>query len=74
MLTPIEKNIELIAGTGVCQKVMAGSEKITETSDREKRPLWAKNAFDQLDVLVSEEKRIQIMHNCGSNCAEKTSW
>jgi hypothetical protein len=70
MLIPLEKNIEHYAGEETCQKVMAGSEKITETSNREKRALWVKDAIDRLDATVDEEKRIQIMHNCGSNCAD----
>lgn len=71
MLTPIEKTIENYVGTEVCQKVMVGSEKVTETSNREKRALWAKDAIDRLDGAVDEKTRIQIMHDCGSNCAEK---
>jgi hypothetical protein len=70
MLTPIEKNIEHYAGTEVCKKVMAGNEEITEKTNKKKMALWTKDAMDRLDELVDEKTRIQIMNDCGSNCAE----
>lgn len=70
MLMPIEKNIENCAGLEVSQKVMAGSEEITEKTDKKKMALWTKDAMDRLDSSVDEKTRIQIMNNCGSNCAE----
>ncbi|MGD6933661.1 MAG: DUF6144 family protein [Candidatus Bathyarchaeia archaeon] len=70
MLIPIEKNIEHYAGEEICQKVMAGSEEITEKTDKKKMALWTKDAMDRLDAAVDEEKRIKIMNQCGSNCAE----
>jgi hypothetical protein len=70
MLVPIEKNIESYAGEEVCQKVMVGSQDITEKTDKKKMALWTKDAIDRLDALVDEEKRVQIMNNCGANCAE----
>ncbi len=70
MLIPIEKNIEYYAGAEACQKVMAGSEDITEKTDKKKMALWTKDAMDRLDASVPNEKRVQIMNNCGANCAE----
>jgi hypothetical protein len=70
MLIPLEKNVEHVAGSEVCQKVMAGSEDITEKTDKKKMALWTKDAMDRLDALVDEEKRKQIMNSCGLNCAE----
>jgi hypothetical protein len=70
MLTPIEKNIEHYAGAETCSKVMAGSEEITEKTDKKKIALWTKGAMERLDESVDEKTRIQIMNNCGSNCAE----
>lgn len=70
MLIPIEKNIEHYTGEETSQKVMEGSEEITEKTDKKKAALWTKNAIDRLDALVDEKTRVQIMNSCGSNCAE----
>lgn len=70
MLIPIEENIEHCAGADTCKKVMAGSEEITEKTDKKKMALWTKDAMERLDASVDEKTRIQIMNECGSNCAE----
>ena len=70
MLIPLEKNIEHFAGEAVSKKVMEGSEEITEKTDKKKVALWTKGAMERFDSLVDEKTRIQIMNNCGSNCAE----
>jgi predicted hydrocarbon binding protein len=70
VLIPIEKNIEHFAGEAVSRKVMEGSEDITEKTDKKKVALWTKGAMERFDTLVDEKTRIQIMNNCGSNCAE----
>jgi hypothetical protein len=70
MLIPIEKCIEHHAGAEVAKKVMEGSDDITEKTDKKKMALWTKDAMERLDTLVDEKTSIQIMNNCGSNCAE----
>jgi predicted hydrocarbon binding protein len=70
VLIPLEKNIEHFAGEEVSKKVMEGSEDVTEKTDKKKVALWTKGAMERLDSLVDEKTRIQIMNNCGSNCAE----
>src|SRR4030067_3744078 len=70
VLIPIEKNIEHFAGEEVSKKVMESSEDITEKTDKKKVALWIKGAMERFDTLVDEKTRIQIMNNCGSNCAE----
>ena len=70
MLIPLEKNIERFAGEAVSKKVMEGSEEITEKTDKKKVALWTKGAMERFGSLVDEKTRIQIMNNCGSNCAE----
>ncbi len=70
MLIPIEKNIEHYAGAEVSNKVMTGSEDISEKTDKKKVALWTKDAMDRLDSLTDENTRKQVMNNCGSNCAE----
>jgi predicted hydrocarbon binding protein len=70
MLIPIEKNIERYAGEEACKIVMQDSEHITEKTDKKKLAMWTKDAMDRLDALVDEKTRIQIMNDCGANCAE----
>jgi hypothetical protein len=70
MLIALEKNVELFAGQTVSNKVMEGSEKITEKTDKKKIAEWVKDAMERLDTLVDENTRVQIMENCGYSCAE----
>jgi hypothetical protein len=69
MLTPLEKNIEYLAGVEFSRQVMEGSDKITEKTDKKVIALWIKGAMERLDSLVDEKTRSQIMENCGANCA-----
>jgi len=69
MLIPLEKNTELLAGDVVSEKVMEGSEAITEKTDRKELALWVQGAMERLDSLVDEETREKIMENCGYACA-----
>jgi hypothetical protein len=52
------------------KKVMEGSEEITEKTDKRKIAEWVKGAMEKLDALVNEKTRVQIMENCGYNCAK----
>ena len=70
MLTPLEKNIEHFAGEAISKQVMDGSEKITEKTDKKVTALWIKGAMERLDSLVDQKTRVQIMENCGENCAK----
>lgn len=70
MLIALEKNIKFLAGEAISRKVMEGSEEITEKTDKRKIAEWVKDAVGRLDALVNEETRVQIMENCGYNCAE----
>ena len=69
MLIPLEKNVELFAGDIVCKKIMEGSEAITEKTEKRKLSKWVKSAMERMDSLVDEKTRLQIMENCGYNCA-----
>ena len=69
MLIPLEKNIEVFAGDAVCRKIMEGSEALTEKTDKKKLALWVQSAMEKMDALVDEKTRLQIMENCGYNCA-----
>ncbi|MCW4045363.1 MAG: DUF6144 family protein [Candidatus Bathyarchaeota archaeon] len=72
-LIAMEHLVEQRAGQTIAAKVMAGSEQITEKTDKRKTAEWVKNAMEKLDALVDEKTRVQIMQNCGYNCAKKNS-
>jgi len=72
-LVAMEKCMEQLAGKTIATKVMAGSEQITEKTDKRKTAEWIKSAMEKLDALVDEKTRVQIMQNCGYNCAKKNS-
>ncbi len=73
MLAAMEGYVESIAGKTVAAKVMAGSEQITEKTEKKKTALWVKGAMERLDALVDDETKTRIMRNCGYNCAKKNS-
>ncbi len=72
-LVAMEKCLEDVAGKSVAEKVMQGSEEITENTDKIETALWTKSAMERLDVLVDEKTKVQVMQNCGYNCAKKNS-
>ena len=61
-------HIEEFAGAEICKKVMAGSEKMAKSSDREKVAMWIKDVIDRLDTCTTPEKCRQIMIACGHSC------
>ncbi len=71
MLQQIEGCIERFAGKDLALKIMAGSENITEKTDKKKTTSFMKDAMQRLDATVDEKTRIQIMQECGYNCAKK---
>jgi len=70
MIESIERQIDLFAGEDVRRKVMKGSEKITEKTDKKKITMFVKAAMEKLDASVDEETRVKIMMNCGYACAK----
>ncbi|MBU7023051.1 MAG: hypothetical protein HXS40_02700 [Theionarchaea archaeon] len=58
-----------VAGEKAKQTLMKGSEKMADATPEEVAE-WLRHAMDTLDTLVEEKARIQIMENCGFNCAE----
>lgn len=71
VLTAMENCLEQVAGKSIAAKVMEGSEEITEKTDKKKVAQWTKNAMERLDASVDEKTRVQVMQNCGYNCAKK---
>jgi len=72
-LVAMQHYVEQFAGKTTAAKVMEGSEQITEKTDKRKTAKWVKNAMAKLDASVDEKTRVQIMQNCGYNCAKKNS-
>jgi predicted hydrocarbon binding protein len=70
MLVSMRKNVEALAGEATSEKIMEGSEEITEKTDKMRTAEWVRGAMERLDALVGEETRIQIMENCGRDCAD----
>ena len=71
MVQQIEGSIEQLAGKAVAEQVTVGCEDITEKTDKKRTALWVQGAMQRLDALVDEKTRVQIMQNCGYNCAKK---
>lgn len=73
VLVAMEHCVEQFAGKTIAVKVMEGSERITEKTDKRNIAEWVKTAMEKLDALVDEKTRVQIMQKCGYNCAKKNS-
>ncbi len=71
MLVAMEHCIEQAAGKEAAPKIMAGSDDITEKTDKKKIAVWVKGAMEKLDALVDEKTRVKALQNCGFDCAEK---
>jgi predicted hydrocarbon binding protein len=73
MLMAMEGCVANVAGKVVAARIMEGSERITEKTDKKVTALWVKGAMERLDRLVDDETKKSIMQNCGYNCAKKNS-
>lgn len=71
VLIAMENCLEEIAGKSIAEQVMQGSEQITANTDKTTTALLVKNAIERLDASADEESKIQVMQNCGFNCAKK---
>jgi hypothetical protein len=71
VIIAMERCLEEAVGKSIAEKVMEGSEQITEKTDKKKTALWVKNAVGRLDALADKEAKEKAMQNCGYNCAEK---
>jgi len=58
-----------LAGEEVRQKVMGGSEQITDSSSSAKNARWVQGAMRRLDALADESTRLAVMEQCGHLCA-----
>jgi len=71
VLIAMENCLEQVAGKSVAAKIMEGSEQLTEKTNKKKVAKWVKDALERLDTLVDEKTRVQVMQECGYNCAKK---
>ncbi|MDH4211956.1 MAG: DUF6144 family protein [candidate division WOR-3 bacterium] len=56
--------IERATSVEIREKIMAGSEVLSDITERKKVADWSKRAMDRLDELVDAEKRVEIMTAC----------
>jgi hypothetical protein len=70
MIHELQEQILLLVGDSTTKKIMEGSDKITEKTSKRKISEWVKDAMERLDTFVDEKTRINIMENCGINCAQ----
>lgn len=63
-LNKFSKCLTKIAGEDIRQEVLVGSENFTESTDVDEIFSWSQKAIEKLDLLVDEEKRIDIMTGC----------
>jgi len=69
MIKEFGKTVEHIAGKTASNHVMQGYENLTKSSSKEKISLWIRDAVRRLDSTIDHEMRVQIMEDCGRNCA-----
>lgn len=57
-------SLERVAGTKIRKKIMEGSEKLSDATDRQVVVAWSTKAMHMLDEYVQEDKRVQVMTSC----------
>ena len=63
-LSKLAASLEEHAGQAVCQQVMAGSDALSDQSDRQDIIAWSQQAIDRLEALVDEQTCQQVMLDC----------
>lgn len=56
--------LEAAAGPEVRDMIMQGSELLDDLTDREEVLAWSRKAMDDLDTLLDEDIRIQVLTGC----------
>ena len=54
--------LEDVAGKDIRDRVMEGSQSLSDTSSREHIILWSREAMEKLDELLNVEVRKEIMY------------
>jgi hypothetical protein len=73
MIEELGGQIEAAAGPAICDRVMAGADTLTVKSSGADTARWVQGAVDRMDTLLPELVRVQIMEDCGVNCAHRNS-
>lgn len=63
-LGKFSRSMEDIAGKEIKDKIMAGSEGLSDSSGRNEVISWSRKAMEELDELVDAEQRGEIMTRC----------
>jgi hypothetical protein len=63
-LGKFSRSIEDVAGKDMKDKIMAGSEGLSDNSDRRDVIAWSQKAMEKIDGFVDAEQRIEIMTRC----------
>ncbi len=63
-LNKFSKCLNEIAGEDIRNKILAGSENFTESTNVDEIFIWSQNAMEKLDSLIDKERRIGIMTGC----------
>jgi hypothetical protein len=63
-LAKLSSNLDRVVGLEIRGKIMAGSEGLSDGSERNAIIAWSKQAMDHLNALVDEEERREIMTGC----------
>lgn len=63
-LAKLSSGLEEMVGSEIRDKIMAGSEELSDGSERNAIIAWSKQAMDRLNELVDEKKRREIMTGC----------
>jgi hypothetical protein len=69
-LSKLSSCLDKIAGGDARKKILQGSKKLTSDSHSDEIIEWTRQAMERLDVLVDEEKRIEIMTACACRYPE----
>ncbi|MFX1346348.1 MAG: hypothetical protein ACFFBC_12925 [Promethearchaeota archaeon] len=63
-LNKFSNNLHRLAGEGIKEEIMKGSESFSDATSRKEIITWSQKAIEKLELLVDEEKRIDIMTKC----------
>jgi hypothetical protein len=63
-LAKFASSLEQVAGGDISEQVMAGSEGLSDLSDRQQVINWSRGAMARLDALVDPQGRKEIMTGC----------
>lgn len=63
-LSKLAASLEEHAGEAICQQIMAGSDALSDQSDRQDVIAWSQQAINRLEALVDGQTCQQVMLGC----------